>query len=127
MSARPPPETGPAGSFLNDLAVDDERGFVYIADVGGTGEPALVTVDINKASSRRFSASPALNAENLDLVVEGRVIGAKGDDGKPKPARIAVNPITLSADGETLYFAEVNMKALPRLLVVDLKTLDWSL
>ena len=103
-----PPETGPAGSFLNDLAVDDERGFVYIADVGGAGVPALVTVDIEKASSRRFGASPALQAEDLDLVVEGRVIGAKGDDGKLKPARIAVNPITLSADGETLYFGAMN-------------------
>ena len=85
-------ETGPAGSFLNDLAVDDERGFVYIADVGGAGEPALVTVDIDNRSSRRFSASPALRAENLDLVVDGRVIGTKGIDGKLKPARIAVNP-----------------------------------
>jgi sugar lactone lactonase YvrE len=103
-----PPETAPAGSFLNDLAVDDERGFVYIADVGGAGEPALVTVDINKASARRFSASAALQAEDLDLVVEGRVIGTKGEDGKLKPARIAVNPITLSADGETLYFGAMN-------------------
>lgn len=33
----------------------------------------------------------------------------------------------LGPDGETLVFAEVNMKALPRLLMVDLKTLDWSL
>ena len=105
-----PPETGPAGSFLNDLAVDDERGFVYIADVGGAGEPALVTVDINNSSSRRFSASPALRAEDLDLLVEGRVIGTKGSDGRVKPARIAVNPITLSADGETLYFGAMNGK-----------------
>jgi sugar lactone lactonase YvrE len=103
-----PPETGPAGSFLNDLAVDDARGFVYIADVGGGHEPALVTVDINNSSSRRFSASPALQAEDVDLVVEGRLIGTKGSDGKLKPARIAVNPITLSADGQTLYFGAMN-------------------
>jgi sugar lactone lactonase YvrE len=99
-----PPESGAVGSFLNDLAVDDARGFVYLADVGGNREPALVTVDLNAHSSRRFSASPALQAEDVDLVVEGRVIGPRGEDGKVKPARIAVNPITLSADGETLYF-----------------------
>ena len=32
------------------------------------------------------------------------MIGPRGEDGKVKPARIAVNPITLSADGETLFF-----------------------
>jgi sugar lactone lactonase YvrE len=99
-----PPETGPVGSFLNDLAVDDARGFVYIADPGGSHEPALVVVELTKQTSRRFAASPALESENVDLVVEGRVIGARGEDGKVKPARVAVNPITLSADGETLYF-----------------------
>jgi len=105
-----PPETGPVGSFLNDLAVDDERGFVYLADVGGAHEPALVVVDLKGGSSRRFSASPALQAEDLDLVVEGRVIGTPAEDGAFKPARIAVNPITLSADGETLFFGAMNGK-----------------
>ena len=103
-----PPETGPVGSFLNDLVVDEARGFVYIADPGGSHEPALVVVDLNHRSSRRFTASPALQAENVDLVVEGRVIGFRGEDGKVKPARIGVNPITLSADGETLYFGAMN-------------------
>jgi sugar lactone lactonase YvrE len=103
-----PPETGPAGSFLNDLAVDDERGFVYIADPGGTREPGLVTVDINQPSSRRFSASPALQAEDVDLVVGERLISTKGKDGVFKPARVPLNPITLSANGETLYFGAMN-------------------
>jgi sugar lactone lactonase YvrE len=44
----------------------------------------------------------------VDLVVGGRVIGPRGEDGAVKPARIAVNPITLSADGETLYFGAMN-------------------
>ncbi len=105
-----PPETGPVGSFLNDLAVDDERGFVYLADLGGSHEPALVTVNLESGSSRRFSASPSLQAEDVDLVVEGRVIGTRGDDGVFKPARMGVNPITLSADGETLYFGAMNGK-----------------
>ncbi|MGE5152706.1 MAG: L-dopachrome tautomerase-related protein [Bdellovibrio bacteriovorus] len=105
-----PPETGPIGSFLNDLAVDEERGYVYIADVGGSHPPALVIVDLKVPSSRRFSASPALQAEDVDLVVDGRVIGTRDPDGALKPARIAVNPITLSADGETLFFGAMNGK-----------------
>lgn len=103
-----PAESGPVGSFLNDLAVDDERGFVYIADVGGAHAPALVTVDLAAGTSRRFTASPALAAEDVDLIVEGRVIQLPAPDGTPGPARIAVNPITLSADGETLYFGAMN-------------------
>ena len=103
-----PPETGPAGSFLNDLAVDDERGFVYLADVGGNREPGLVVVDLTRLTSRRFAASPALQAEDVDLVVEGRVIGPRGDDGQVEPVRITLNPITLSGDGETLYFGAMN-------------------
>ncbi|MBK1699395.1 hypothetical protein CKO22_00265 [Thiococcus pfennigii] len=103
-----PPETGPVDSFLNDLAVDDERGFVYIADVGGSHEPALVWVDLNTHRSRRFTASPNLRAEDVDLVVEGRVIGFEDADGEFQPARIAVNPITLSGDGETLYFGAMS-------------------
>jgi hypothetical protein len=31
----------------------------------------------------------------------------------------------LGPDGETIFFAEVNMKAAPRFLIVDLKKLDW--
>ena len=103
-----PPETGPIGSFLNDLAIDDERGFVYIADVGGQAKPALVVVDINESTSRRFTDSPALQAEDVDLIVEGRLIQVPGKDGSPKPARIAINPITLSADGDILYFGAMN-------------------
>jgi sugar lactone lactonase YvrE len=101
-------ESGPVGSFLNDLAVDAERGFVYIADVGGAAEPALVTVNLADNSARRFTASPTLAAEDVDMVVEGRVIGRTGDDGDVIPARIALNPITLSADGETLFFGAMN-------------------
>jgi sugar lactone lactonase YvrE len=67
----------------------------------------LVVVDLGEGRSRRFSASEALQAEDVDLVVEGRVVELPGADG-PRPARIAVNPITLSADGETLYFGAMN-------------------
>jgi sugar lactone lactonase YvrE len=103
-----PEDTAPAGSFLNDLAVDADRGFVYIADVGGSFEPALVVVDLAQDASRRFTASPALAAEDVDLMVDGRVLGPRDAAGNLSPARIALNPITLSADGETLYFGAMN-------------------
>jgi sugar lactone lactonase YvrE len=65
-------------------------------------------VDLDTKTSRRFTNSAALIAEDVDLIVEGRVIGFQGEDGQLKPARIAVNPITLSADGQVLYFGAMN-------------------
>ncbi|MEN8175863.1 MAG: L-dopachrome tautomerase-related protein [Pseudomonadota bacterium] len=99
-----PAETGPVGSFIQDLAVDDRNGWVYLADVGGVHEPAIVVVNLDTNRSRRFTASPALQAEDVDLVVENRILQMPDAQGELQPARLAINPITLSRDGETLFF-----------------------
>lgn len=115
-----PQEMGPKGSFLNDLAVDDKNGFVYIADIGGEFKPALVAVDTNKKTSRRFENHRSLEPEGVDLVVEGKVIEVSDKNGNLKPARVGVNPITLSTDCETLYFGAMNGKtwySLPAILL----------
>lgn len=94
------------GTIMQDLAVDGERGFVYIADCGSN--PAIVVVDTNNNSSRRFENHPSLQAENVDAIVEGEQLLFPNSEGKMQPARVPVNPITLSADGETLYFGAMN-------------------
>ncbi|MEL1264478.1 L-dopachrome tautomerase-related protein [Pseudoxanthomonas putridarboris] len=98
--------TGPDGQILQDLAVDGERGFVYVADCGP--DPAIVVVDINKNTARRFAGHPSLQAEDVELVVEGNPLLFPGPGGRMGPARVGVNPITLSADGETVYFGSMN-------------------
>lgn len=103
-----PTEVAPAGTFLNDLAVDSDRGFVYIADIGGILKSALVIVDVNKQESWRFTGHPALEAEAIDMVIAGHTMMTKDLDGKPHTARIGVNPITLSPDCETLYFGAMS-------------------
>jgi len=100
--------TGPKGGIMQDLAVDGERGFVYIADCGS--RPAIVVVDTQKNTARRFENHPALAAENVDLIVEGQKLLFPGADGKLQDARVPINPITLSADGETLFFGAMNGK-----------------
>ncbi|MCU0532954.1 MAG: hypothetical protein MUD14_03535 [Hydrococcus sp. Prado102] len=94
------------GTIMQDLAVDGERGFVYIADCGS--RPAIVVVDINNNTSKRFENHPSLNAENVDLVVEGKKLLFLDADGNMQDARVPINPITLSADGETLFFGAMN-------------------
>jgi sugar lactone lactonase YvrE len=105
-----PESTAAKGTFLQDLAVDAKRGFVYIADIGGQFKPAIVVVDINKKTSRRFTGHPSLNAEDVNLVVDGVVAVFPNAEGKIGPARVAINPITLSADGETLYYGAMTGK-----------------
>ncbi|MCU0552885.1 MAG: major royal jelly family protein [Leptolyngbya sp. Prado105] len=105
-----PENIAPRGGIIQDLAVDAEREFVYIADCGST--PAIVTVDINNKTARRFTNHPSLNAENVDLVVEGQTLKFPDANGKMQNARVPINPITLSADGETIYYGAMNGETL---------------
>ncbi|MBD2100986.1 L-dopachrome tautomerase-related protein [Leptolyngbya sp. FACHB-261] len=90
-------------TLVQDLVIDDRNGFVYIADPGVTVLPAIIVVDLQRKTARRFEAHPSLRAENVDLVVEGKVIG-RTTNGKFTPNRIGINPISLSADRETLFY-----------------------
>ena len=90
--------------------MDAKRGFIYIADIGGSTKPGIVVVDLNKRSSHRYSTHPSYPGEDLDIVVEGRVMKLPGPDGKPRPARIGINPITISKDGETVFFGAMSGK-----------------
>lgn len=96
----------PKGQILQDLAVDGERGFAYVADCGP--DPAIVVVDINSGKARRFAGHRSLAADDAELIVEGKRMLFPGADGKMLPARVGINPITLSADGETLFFGSMN-------------------
>jgi len=72
-------------SFLNDIVVEEQRGFGYISDAGNGG---LVVLDINKPDSRRFS-------DNSTQVEPGVVIRVAGKDYpqlKTPTDGIALNP-----------------------------------
>jgi hypothetical protein len=96
-----PADVAPKGSFIQDLAVDDKLGWVYLADIA---PPALLAVNIETGSVRRFEGHPALQAEpQAKLRVGGKPTFFGG-----KPAKVGVDPITLSKDGETLFFGAMN-------------------
>lgn len=96
-----PRALAPKESFLQDLAIDAKRGVAYIADAGE--RPGIVTVDSLTNRATRVDGLQAFEAEDRDLVVDGKVVTMKG-----RPARIGLNPITLSQDGEWLYFGAMN-------------------
>jgi sugar lactone lactonase YvrE len=92
-----PTDIAPEGSFVQDLAVDRSRGVAYLADIAN---PGLITVDLASGEASRFSQHAALQAEpDATLKIDGRDIPFNG-----KPAKVGVDPITLSDDGETVFF-----------------------
>ncbi|AUN93741.1 L-dopachrome tautomerase-related protein [Pseudazoarcus pumilus] len=92
-----PQDIAPAGSFVQDLVVDAEAGWAYLADIAA---PALIAVRIDDGYAYRFVGHPSLAPEDgAQMRVDGRPTMFNGE-----PARVGVNPISLSADGETLYF-----------------------
>lgn len=95
-----PKDVAPKGSFIQDLAIDEVNGWAYLADIAN---PGIVAVDLKTKKARRFGKHASLQAENKDMVIDGKVVYFSG-----APARVAVNPITLSADRETLYFGAMN-------------------
>lgn len=110
-----PEAIAPKGSFIQDLAVDDQAGWIYLADIAN---PGLIAVEIASGKARRFGSSPALQAEaDAQMVIGGVPIQFQG-----KPASVAVNPISLSNNRATLYFGAMNGKswyAVPSKLLRD--------
>lgn len=90
--------------FMQDLAVDAYHGYVYIAD---SGSRSIVVVDIDLQEVFRFDGHDSLQAENVDLIVDGRVV-TRQVDGESRAVRVGVNPVTLSKDGETLFYGAMN-------------------
>lgn len=96
-----PASIAPAGSFVQDLVVDAAAGWIYLAD---SRNPALIALRIDDGHARRFSNHPSLAAEHdVELRAGGKPVSFGGT-----PARVGVNPLTLSADGQTLYFGAMN-------------------
>jgi len=94
-----PEEMAPEGSFIQDLAVDESNGWVYLADFTN---PGIIAIHTEDNSVRRFG-HPSMNFEDIDMVINEQVVNFGG-----APARVAINPITLSDDRETLYYGAMN-------------------
>ena len=118
-------------SFMQDLAVDVRRDRVYIADAApgadddATGRPAIVVVDLATQRARRvLEGHRSVMPEDVDMVVDGRVLTLPGPDGEPVPARVGVNPIELGPDGDVLYWGAMNGTVVWRIDAALLADLD---
>ncbi|MDJ1502291.1 L-dopachrome tautomerase-related protein [Xanthocytophaga agilis] len=95
-----PESIAPKGSFIQDLAIDAENDWAYMADISS---PGIIALNLKTEKARRFGNVSELNAEDIDMVIDGKLIYFGG-----KPARVAIDPISLSSDANTLFFGAMN-------------------
>lgn len=95
-----PESVAPKGSFIQDLVVDEDNGWVYMADMNA---PALIALDVNTGKTVKFADDDRLKSENKNMIIDGRLVYFNG-----QPARLGLNPITISADRETIFFGPMN-------------------
>ena len=92
-----PIEVAPKGSLAQDLSVDRTNGWVYIA---ATFSQTIIAMNIKTDEVRAFSGHPSLAAdEGARLIFDGKELHFFGN-----PARVGLNPITMSADRETIFY-----------------------
>lgn len=122
-----PPPASVKGGFPQDLAIDESRGKVYIADMGltglgGTTRPAFIVVDLASGRSRRvLEDHPALRAEpDAAMVIDGRPVRALDAAGKPFEPRLGLNPITIDDRHEWVYFGAMHGRSIYRIRAADL-------
>lgn len=98
-------------SFLNDLAVDNKNGYIYIADTAQGGQAAIIAVNLKTGAARRIlQDSHYTTAEDIDMIIEERTIKIGG-----QPVRLGVNPITLEPNEDWLYFGSMSGTSLYRI------------
>ncbi|MCU0689723.1 MAG: major royal jelly family protein, partial [Phycisphaerales bacterium] len=109
------------GSFIQDLAIDLTRQTIYLADCGiGQGMtdpvPAIIVLDLQDRSARRMlERHPALMPEpDASMIIDGTEVRVIGPDNTPMPARVGINPITISDDDSTVYFGSMHGRTIWR-------------
>ncbi len=100
-----------ANSFVNDLAIDYSNNAIYITDVATPETAALIVVDLSTGEAKRvLEGSQFTRPEDIDMVIDGRVITLNG-----QPVRIGANPISISPDNKWVYFGAMNGESLYRI------------
>ncbi|MEP4036068.1 L-dopachrome tautomerase-related protein [Pseudophaeobacter sp.] len=108
-------------SFLQDFALDEARGKIYIADMTFTApasnlKPAFVVVDLETGTARRvLEGVEALMPSEEDVVIDGNLVGFKDGEGNPKPWHLSMNAISIDPSFEHVYFGTMNGRDILRI------------
>ena len=100
-------------SFLDDLALDPQEPFIYLADPAGGQDAALIVVDLVTGLSRRvLHGDHSVVPIQIGLQLDGKTVAVKRPDGRHVQPLSGVNPITVDKKGEWLFFGPMNSKIL---------------
>ncbi len=91
-------QIAPQGAYLNDVRIDNERGYAYITD-SGKGEIVVVNLDTGEAH-RLLTEHPSTHAENIIPHILGKPL-VTPDGNAPQ---LHADGIALSPDGDWLYY-----------------------
>lgn len=97
-------------SFIQDFAIDENRGKVYIADMTfgnfqGATKPAFIVVDLETGKSRRvLESAQQLMPEDRNIVIEASLLASKTESGETNSLRFGLNPIAIDDEFEWVYF-----------------------
>ena len=115
------------GSFLNDLAVDAERGVAYIADPASGADAALLVVDLMTGKARRvLQGHVSVTPEDIDLVIDSSQVRLLTEGGEVVRPRVGVNPIALDTSNTWLYYGPMHGLAMYRVRTKDLRDAELT-
>lgn len=122
-----PPAVLP-GSLLDDLALDPEQPFIYLADPAKGIDAALIVLDTNTGVARRvLQGHPSVvPVTGLDLIIDGKKLQTLRLDGSVADPQGGVNPIALDRKGEWLYFGPMRSQHLYRVKTEHLRNVSLS-
>lgn len=104
------PPQAPAGAFYNDIALAPKHNAVFVADASAR-DPAIVAIDMTTGKAvRRLDKDKSVMAEKLDAYIDGKAIPLHG----------ALNPITIDAREDYVYYGPMSGTSIYRIKVEDL-------
>ena len=116
-----PPAIAPKGEFVNDLAIDTRRHAIYISDPASGQDAGLIVVDLQTNKLRRvLQGHASMLPEPVDLEIDGRPLQIKDKSGALNRPHIGVNPITIDARFEWVYYGPMHGLSLYRIKAADL-------
>lgn len=101
-------------SFLNDIVLDEAKGFAYISDPSG----AVIIYDFNNNTAKRFTSPSMMNEKDVDFTINGIDYGTN-------TFTTAIDGIALSFTGDELFYCALQGLSLYSISTVYLR--DFSL
>lgn len=115
-----------SNSFLQDFALDEEKDFAYIADMTMESEttkasPAIIAINTKTGEAKRLLDDSRFVKSAEPLMAEGAVV-MRNQMAVGK----SINPITIDAKNEWVYFGTMSAGEIHRIRTSDLRNFSLS-